>query len=157
MATTPLPFHFSDLLKLLNAHEVRYLLIGGWAVGHYGYTRATHDFDIWVATDEVNARRVRAAVLEFIGVAPEIEHLRTVNKIIRMGVPPHRVEITTSVSGVAFDECYAQRVTTQFGDVPATVISFQHLLANKTAAGRPKDLADVDELTKINRKRTRPR
>ena len=104
---------FKEFLKLLNANKVKYLVIGGYAVGYHGYPRATKDLDIWIAVSPDNARRV-VRVLQKFGFdapAPSAELFLKEWSIVRMGVPPLRVEITTTISGVSFDECFAQRVT----------------------------------------------
>src|SRR5437764_525790 len=108
-----LPPDFREFLKLLHAHNVRYLLIGGYAVAYHGYPRATNDIDAWVSTDAENAQRIVAALKDFGFDMPELsEDLFTKdNNIVRMGVEPTRIELTTSISGVRFDECYAERIT----------------------------------------------
>lgn len=148
MVTIPLPPDFSEFLRLLNANEVRYLLVGGYAVGYHGYVRATADMDIWVARDEENAQRLVDTLQEFgFGVedlSPEL--FLEEERVIRMGVPPVRIEILTSISGVEFDECYEERIVEQWDDVQVNVISLPKLKSNKRASGRLKDLADLDYL-----------
>lgn len=148
MATTPLQPDFSAFLKLLADHEVEYLLIGGYAVGYYGYVRATADMDIWVRRDSKNAERLVRALDTFgFGVA-ELKPSLFLDKkgIIRMGVPPVRIEIMMSISGVEFEECYAEREIVQWDDVTVHIISLKHLKQNKQASGRLKDLTDLDYL-----------
>jgi hypothetical protein len=151
MATIRLPRDFKDFLKLLNAHDAKYLVIGGWAVVGHGYVRLTNDFDIWIPIDPENAPKVKAALLEFIAVAPTIEQLLTPNKIFRTGEIPNRIEVTTGIDGVIFEDCYVNRLTMSFDGVPAPVIELNDLLKNKRAAGRLKDLNDVTYLTKIQK------
>jgi len=139
---------FKEFLSLLNSHAVEYLLIGGYAVAVYGYVRATHDLDIWVNPTPENDSRVRAAVQEFGFAASVLDAgiFTTVNNVIRMGVAPMRIEILTSISGVSFEPCYAEREIIQVDTVPVTVISLARLRENKVAAGSAKDLADLDHL-----------
>ena len=143
-----LPDDFKEFLKLLNSHNVEYLLIGGFAVGFYGYPRATNDIDVWVARTESNATKLVAALEEFgFGTAnlkPEI--FLTPDKIVRMGVPPMRVEVLTGISGVEFDSCYAARIQATLGGVEVRLISLSDLKINKRASGRHKDLDDLDHL-----------
>ena len=148
MATIPLPADFSAFLKLLNEHEVRYLLIGGYAVGYHGYVRATADMDLWVARERENAERVVAALRAFGFGVPELraELFLKENQVIRMGVPPMRIEIGTSISGVEFESCYAERVVAQWDDVEVSVISLARLKETKRASGRLKDLVDLEYL-----------
>ena len=139
---------FSEFLKLLNSNAVRYLVIGGYAVGYHGYARATGDLDVWIKIDEENAANTARAVQEF-GM-PEGQARKDVflqdGKVIRMGVPPVRIELLTSVSGVSFEECYAQRETPEVDGIPVNFISLPMLKANKCASGRLKDLDDLRHL-----------
>ncbi len=143
-----LPADFKEFLKLLNAQQVEYLLIGGYAVGYYGYPRATADMDIWIAVHTQNARRVVAALKEFgfdvPGLSPEL--FLKEGQIIRMGEPPLRIEIATTISGVNFDECFADRKVEVFDGIPVNLISLKHLKLNKKASGRHKDLNDLENL-----------
>lgn len=109
MATIRLPQDFKEFLRLLNAHEVEYLLIGGYAVGYFGYPRATADMDIWVAMNPANAERIVAVLKEFGFDVPDLsaELFLKEWRIVRLGVPPVRIEISTTISGVDFDECFA--------------------------------------------------
>jgi len=111
MATTLLPRDFKEFLKLLNANNVEYLLIGGYAVGYYGYPRATADMDIWIAMNPANADRVVTVLKEFGFDQPDLSAnlFLKEKQIIRMGVPPFRIELVTTISGVSFSECFAQR------------------------------------------------
>jgi len=148
MATIHLPNDFKDFLKLLNAKRVEYLLIGGYAVGYHGYPRATADMDIWVAVNPENADKIVVALKEFGFAVPGLSaglFLRQ-NQIIRMGVPPMRIELTTTISGVDFEECYAARVVAELDGVKVNLINPKHLKINKKASGRYKDLNDLENL-----------
>ncbi len=148
MAIPALPKDFNEFLKSLNSNRVEYLLIGGYAVGIHGHIRATNDLDIWISRGEENAARVRLAVQEFgfpaSSLTPEL--FLTPNNILRMGLPPIRIEILTSISGVEFETCYAERQMFQIDDISVPVISLAHLRQNKAASGRAKDLADLESL-----------
>ncbi len=148
MANVNLPPDFKEFLKLLNAHQVEYLLIGGYAVAYHGYPRATGDMDIWIATHSDNTQKIVATLKEFgfdqSGLTPEL--FQQVDQIIRMGVPPVRIEIATGISGVNFTECYAARVVDVLDEVEVNLIDLAHLKINKKAAGRHKDLDDLDNL-----------
>jgi hypothetical protein len=144
----PLPPDFKEFLRLLNARQVEYLLIGGYAVGYYGYPRATADMDIWIAINRQNAEKVVAVLREYGFDLPQLspELFLEEDRMIRMGVPPLRLEVITSISGVRFEECYAERVPVMVGDVEASLISLRHLKINKKASGRFKDLNDLENL-----------
>ena len=148
MATVNLPPDFREFLRSLNAHQVEYLLIGGYAVAYHGYPRATADLDVWIAVQPENAGKVVAALEAFGFGVPELspELFLKEAQIIRMGIPPVRIEIATSISGVRFDECYAARVTDELDGVPVNLIALPHLKLNKRAAGRYKDLDDLEHL-----------
>jgi hypothetical protein len=148
MATIHLPADFKEFLRLLNAHGVEYLLIGGYAVGYHGYPRATADMDIWVAVHPANADKTVATLREFGFDLPDLspELFLRQWQIIRLGMPPVRIEIATTISGVDFGECYADRVEAVLDGVPAHLISLAHLKRNKQASGRHQDLADLEHL-----------
>jgi hypothetical protein len=148
MATTRLLPDFKEFLKLLNVHQVEYLLIGGYAVGYYGYPRATVDMDIWIAMNPANADRVIAVLNEFGFNPPDLspDLFLKERQIIRMGVPPVRIELATTISGVNFSECYAERMSDELDGVKVNLISLKHLKANKKASGRHQDIADLEHL-----------
>ena len=148
METVKLHRDFRDFLKLLNSYKVEYLLVGGYAVGYHGYPRATGDMDIWIAIHEANAEKV-VDVLRDFGMPKEAllkELFLEKDKIIRMGVPPVRIEVITGASGVDFEECYSRRELIDLEGVPVNFISLGDLKANKRAAGRHKDLDDLEHL-----------
>jgi len=148
MAIMNLPPDFREFLRLLNAHQVEYLLIGGYAVAYHGYPRATADMGIWIATHPRNAAQVVAALKEFGFDVPElsVELFQTENQIVRMGKPPVRIEIATGISGVSFAECYAARVIDVLDGLEVSLISLHDLKRNKRASGRHKDLDDLENL-----------
>jgi hypothetical protein len=148
MATTLLPPDFKEFLKLLNIHAVEYLLVGGHAVGYHGYPRATVDMDVWTHRTPDNAAKPEAALREFGFDLPELsqELLLKPERVIRMGVPPIRIEILTDIDGVEFAECYAARVEDTIEEIPVTIISRLHLIQNKQASGRHQDLDDLENL-----------
>jgi hypothetical protein len=148
MATIQLPPDFKEFLRSLNAHKVEYLLIGGYAVNYHGYPRATADMDIWIAVHPANADRVVAALKEFGFDLPDLspELFLRQWQIIRLGIPPVRIEIATTISGVDFAECYAERVKDTLDGVAVSLISLKHLKLNKKASGRHQDLADLEHL-----------
>jgi hypothetical protein len=142
---------YKEFLRLLRAHGVEYLLIGGWAVGYHGYPRATYDLDLWIATSPANANRIVKAVSEFgfSGTELSTDLFLKENQIVRMGVEPVRIELMTSISGVEFDDCYRGRLETTLNGVPVSLINLRDLRVNKEASGRLKDLADLEQLSKL--------
>ena len=148
MAMIHLPPDFKEFLKLLNAHQVEYLLIGGYAVGYHGYPRATADMDIWIAMNPANAEKIVAVLKEFGFNLPDLspELFLKEWQVIRLGVPPVRIEIATTISGVNFSVCYAENVLSELDGEQVKVIDLKHLKINKKASGRHQDLADLENL-----------
>jgi hypothetical protein len=145
MAMIQLPRDFKEFLQLLNSKEVDYLLVGGYAVSYHGYPRATGDMDIWIAIHPRNAGKVVEALKEFgFGLSNLSQDLfLEEERIIRMGMPPFRIEVFTTISGVDFDKCYARRVTDIVDGVEIKFISLEDLKLNKQASNRPKDINDL--------------
>jgi hypothetical protein len=144
---------FKDLLNILNARHVRYLIVGGHAVMKYTEPRYTKDLDIWIDHSLKNARAVFEALQEFgaplTNLSP-VDFARA-GSVYQMGRPPARVDVLTSIEGVRFADAWRNRVATDFGGVAAGLISFQDLLVNKRALGRPQDLLDVNSLIEAER------
>jgi len=124
-----LPQDFREFLRLLNSYEVSYLLIGGFAVGYHGYPRATGDMDIWIAATLENADKMVRLLKAFGFDVPQLNRELFLKKrqVIRIGVPPIRIEMLTDISGVSFDECYDKRVTDLIDGVSVNIISLAHL------------------------------
>ncbi len=143
-----LPDDFKGFLRLLNANGVDYLVVGGYAVGLHGYPRATVDLDVWVRADPANAERIIGALRAFGFEVPALEPRLFLDplSIVRFGVPPFRIEIMTSIDGVQYEACRRNAVVFDVGDLALPVISIGDLKTNKRAAGRNKDLADLDQL-----------
>jgi predicted nucleotidyltransferase len=165
MATVNLFPDFRELLESLNSAGVRYLILGGYAVIHYGYRRATDDLDIWIAIDSDNAQRVSRALQEFGGFAAnkvKPSTFRAKGRVFVLGREPVRVDLLTEPSAVDFDACYSRKNIVDWDGVKVPLIAFEDLKVNKRASGRAKDLADLDNLppsrpTKSSRpKRARP-
>lgn len=148
MAIHTLPDDFKELLKLFNKHRVEYLLIGGYAVAHYGYVRATQDLDLWISIASTNAAKTVQALIEF-GFEPSAlteDLFLQPHRVIRMGVPPLRIEILTTISGVQFDLSYERRKEVLIEGIPIPIIDLEDLKANKKASGRHSDLNDLENL-----------
>jgi len=139
---------FREFLKSLNANHVDYLLVGGYAVGLHGYPRATIDLDVWVRPEQGNARRVISALRMFgfeTSTITEDLFIR-LDSIVRFGVPPFRIEIMTAIDGVQFDVCHGRADQFDVDGLLVPVISLSDLKTNKRAAGRHKDLDDLENL-----------
>ena len=145
MDTIQLPQDFREFLKSFNSKKVEYLVIGGYAVGYYGYPRPTGDLDIWISNAPDNAERAREALEEFGFYCP-IDALLKEDEVVRMGIPPFRIEVLKRIDGVNFSDCYSGRVTADVSGVEMSLISLTHLKQNKTASGRSKDVNDLENL-----------
>ena len=140
---------FSDLLRIFNDHNVRYMVIGGYAVVQYTEPRFTKDLDVLISTDTTNAEAVYNALREFgaplAGLIPN--DFGEEGFFFQMGVPPVRVDILMGIPGIQFEDCWNRRVEVDFEGLRVIFISKQDLIASKRAAGRPQDLIDADLLS----------
>ena len=148
MATILLPPDFKEFFQLLNFHKVKYLVIGGYAVAYHGYPRATGDIDIWIAMDNTNAKKIINVLKEFGFSDPSLskEVFLRKNQVFRMCVPPMRIELFTTISGVDFNSCYADKVIEEIDGVRISIINLENLKKNKKASGRHIDLNDLEKL-----------
>ena len=139
---------FEEFLKLLIKHQVRFVLVGGYAVAFHGYVRTTQDMDIFFNDSNDNIQKIISALCDFDFKVDDtlIKDLQDPGSIIRMGIPPVMIEMINRISGLSFADVWKHRIAGKYGDIPVNYISYDNLLINKKAAGRPKDLADVDEL-----------
>jgi len=148
MATIRLPNDFKEFLQLLNSEKVEYLLVGGYAVGCFGYPRATGDLDIWMARSPANAEALSRTLRRFgfSAVAVPPDRFLAEGRVFRIGVPPLRIDLLTNATGVDFSECYARRLEREIDGVKVSLIHLDDLKANKQACGRTKDLDDLEHL-----------
>ena len=140
---------FNEFAELLLDHEVRFLIVGGYALAAHGAPRYTGDLDAWLWVDPINATRVLAVLEEFGfgAVDVTIEDLLNPALVIQLGYPPHRIDLLTGIDGVSFDAAWDRRVEFDIAERRIPFISRDDLIANKVAAGRPQDIADVARLT----------
>lgn len=139
---------YKELLNLLNQNKVEYLVVGAYALSFYGFPRNTGDIDVWVGTEEENAKKMAKTLSDFgfssLGFS-EKDFLEK-NTVIQLGVPPVRIDILTSVSGLEFNEAYKNRKVFDTGELRINYISKEDFIKNKKASGRLKDLADIESL-----------
>ena len=142
--------HFIEFLQLLAKHQVKYLLVGGHAVNLHGYPRTTGDMDIWVEPTNENANALVAAIDEYgFDASPILEADFSKVVIFDVGEAPAHIEVMNHVSGVKFNEAFAEKRIMQVEGVKVNVIHLNHLLQNKKASGRYRDLDDLEHLLKI--------
>lgn len=153
MATILLPRDFRDFLKLLNRRRVKYLIVGGYAVGFHGYPRPTGDIDIFIAISPANAKAMVGVFREFGFVTADLSEALFLRAggVARIGRPPVKIEVLNEIDGVSFAACYARRVPGNLARLKVNFIGYEDLLRNKRAAARPKDLADLSYLDEKGR------
>jgi hypothetical protein len=141
-----------EFIDSLNSNEVEYLVIGAYALAVHGHPRLTGDIDFFVRASCENAERLAAALDEFSGgaIAFAVEEFLQEDRMLRIGVEPHRVDILNRIAGVGFEEAWQQRVVQEFGGVTANFIGRNHLIQNKRATGRLQDLADAEFVEKLD-------
>jgi hypothetical protein len=141
---------FSDLLRLFNANQVKYLVIGGYALIQYAEPRYTKDLDLWISADAMNAQAIYHALREFGAPLADLTAADFAQEgyFYQMGVPPVRVDILMGIPGVNFDEAWPRRTEVDFDGLLVPFIAREDLIAAKRAAGRPQDLLDAEQLTR---------
>jgi hypothetical protein len=137
-----------EFINLLNSHDVEYVVGGGHAVAFHGHPRFTGDIDFPIRTTPGNVSRVLAVLDAFgfgnLGIVEQ--DLLERGRILQLGQPPNRINLLTSISGVDFDSAWERRVQTLMNDQPVALLGWDELIRNKRAAGRQKDLADLEKL-----------
>ncbi|MFN7920022.1 MAG: hypothetical protein U0Q16_07995 [Bryobacteraceae bacterium] len=134
-------------MRLFVRHDVRFLLIGGYAVNAHGYSRNTSGMDVWVARDAGNQERAVDAMRQFGYPTLSSKDFSGDRTSLRLGVSPLRIGVFKWIADVDFEDCWVRRLEFAAGDLMIPMISREDLIRNKLAAGRPKDLLDVDELS----------
>jgi len=139
---------FHELLECFDRHEVRYLIIGGWALAMHGIVRMTKDLDVWILPEPSNAEAILLALSDFgfgnLGLATE-DFLEP-DTVIQLGYPPNRVDLLTTPSGVDFETCWDERVEVMLDELCVPFIGREGLIKNKVSSGRPQDLLDAKDL-----------
>ena len=139
---------FKDLLALFNAHKVEYIIVGAYALAYHGAPRYTGDMDLYVKPDEQNAHRILAALKEFgfesVGLTGA--DFDKSDRVVQLGVPPVRVDIVTSLTGISWEEAYSGKVEGKYANIPVFYIGREQFILNKRTLGRKKDLADLEAL-----------
>lgn len=148
MANLTLPSDFAEFLSQAQSRGARILVFGGFAVSIHARPRATGDIDLWFGPDAATHAAIRATLIEF-GFPPDMVAalvLDRPNHMTRFGHEPNRIELFSSVADLDFEACWNRRVSAKSGALEFFIIGREDLIASKVAAGRPRDLADLDEL-----------
>ena len=139
---------FNEFVQLLLANDVRFLIIGGYALAAHGAPRYTGDLDTWLWVNDDNADRMLVVLDSFGFGALNItrEDLLNPDTVIQLGYPPHRIDLLTGIDGVDFDDAWSRHVTFDINGELVPFISREDLITNKKAVARLQDLADVAKL-----------
>jgi hypothetical protein len=145
---------FLDLLSALLDAEAQFIVVGAHAMAVHGVPRATGDLDVWIRPDSHNANRVWQALVKFgapvEGLDVTRKDLEASDTVVQIGLPPRRIDLLTSLTGVEFEEAWLGRTTHQVGSLAVPFLGREDLVRNKRALGRPKDIADLDALEQVS-------
>lgn len=143
--------NFRDMLLALNDANVRFLLVGAYALAAHGSPRATGDIDFWVQPTPDNARKVWQALVQFGAPTSQVtvDDFSSPEIVYQIGLPPQRIDILTSISGVDFEAAWNSRLTIEVDGIPLSVLSLNDLYLNKSSTGREKDQADLPTIKRL--------
>ena len=141
---------YHDFLAALVARGARFMVVGAHALAVHGYPRATVDIDVWIDPSTDNARQVWHALADFGAPLNDLDlreqDLTRLDIVAQLGLPPNRIDVLTGISGLTFEQAWANRIEQSVEGVRVPVLGLTDLLANKRASGRDKDRADVKGL-----------
>ncbi len=139
---------FKELLELFNEHKVEYIIVGSYALAFYGAPRFTGDIDIFVNPSSENAQKILSALTDFGFGSLNLtsDDFQKPGSVVQLGYPPIRIDIMTAITGVAWEEADKGKKEGLYGNVPVFFLGREQYIANKRAAGRKKDLADLEAL-----------
>jgi len=144
---------FEDFIKLLNKHQVDYMIVGGYALAFHGKPRHTGDLDIWINISEENAERLILAIKEF-GLASlgltKTDFMQE-GYVTQIGYPPLRIDILNTIDGIKFEDAYQNKLIVYVDGIQVKYIGLKDFIENKTASGRSQDIADLREIKKLNK------
>lgn len=142
---------YRDILQSLSDEDVDFILVGAYALASHGYPRATMDIDLWVRAAMDNAEKVYRALAEFGAPldAVSVSDFSEEGVIFQIGVAPRRIDIITQLSGVDYVEASESADITEIGGLTIKILSAEHLIRNKLATGRPKDIDDAEKLRRL--------
>lgn len=146
---------FKEFIELLEKHNVNYMVVGGYATTYYGYPRFTQDIDFWIWMEPENAKKIKTVLIEFGFSSMTISEkdFEEPENIIQLGYPPNRIDLLTTIDGVNFEDAFPNHELFETEDIKIKFIGIQDLIQNKKATGRLQDLADVEMLEKIMKKK----
>lgn len=140
---------FREFIESLNLNEVRYLVLGGYALAFHGHPRYTKDLDIWLELSPSNAEKTMIALGEFgfSGLDLSAKDFLIDGMVVQLGYPPNRIDLINSPDGVNFEECWERKVVIDLDGLAVPIIDIENFKKNKRASSRPQDLADLDAVS----------
>lgn len=144
----PLPEDWRAFIESLNSNGVEYVIVGAVALAYHGFPRYTGDLDVLIRTSSENTKRLESVLagFGFGALGLKAADFATSYRVIQLGVAPNRIDLLTSITGVAFDEAWADRVEADLEGTPANFISRRAMIQNKRLTGRAQDIADLEAL-----------
>ena len=141
---------YKEILQILLSNKAKFLIVGAYAMGAYGYPRATGDFDIWVEASAENSKKIYKSLSEFGAPLSDVTEKTFTGKgiIFQIGVAPRRIDIITHIDGVTFEEAYKTKEFIEIENLRVPFLSKENLIKNKESTGREKDRLDADYLKK---------
>ncbi|HOD48911.1 MAG TPA: nucleotidyltransferase [Candidatus Hydrogenedentes bacterium] len=135
-------------IELLNSHGVDYVVVGAHAMAYHGCPRYTGDIDLFLRVSDENAQRMERVICAFgfKDTGLSARDFSEEHQIIQLGFPPNRIDLLTTLTGVPFDDAWSGAVSARLEGLPVRILSREHLIVNKKALGRAKDLADLEWL-----------
>ena len=145
---------YKDILEVFNSRNVEYLVVGAYAMGNFGYTRYTHDIDLWINKSEENAKNICDALDEF-GITFSIDpnDFMAKDSVFQIGIAPYRIDILTDIDGVDFESAWENKVDGVILGVQTSIVSLKDLMLNKSSTNRPKDKLDMVQLEDLYKKK----
>ena len=139
---------FKEFVELLNAHEVEYLVVGGYAMAAYGRPRQTGDLDVWISRSPENAQKLIDTLQDFGFGSLDLtcDDFMVAEQVVQLGYPPFRIDLLTDIDGVDFDAAWPSRLEYRLGDMLIHFIGLESLKRNKAASGRSRDIDDLENL-----------
>jgi len=143
---------FKDFVSIFNKYHVQYIVVGAYALGYHGIPRATQDLDLYVRPNQRNAAKIARALEQFGFTGLDQRDLAEPGKVVMLGRPPMRIDLLTRISGVTWEAAWKNKMHGTYGGQDIFIIGSNELIVNKRAAGRTKDLADLEALVKKSTK-----
>ncbi len=143
---------YKEMLQILLEENVKFIIVGAYALAVYGYPRATGDIDIWIEAEKDNSKKIINSLIKFGAPLENIteKDFQQEDVIFQIGVAPRRIDIITSIDGVEFDEAYKDKIIIEINGLKIPILSFEKLIKNKESTGREKDKLDAKMLRMKN-------